>query len=68
MQVRGDGSFGQIENIDMDSPVVGTTYTYTINHFSAGEAVEFMIIFSGLDEEDVPTIFGFVSDTIDANI
>ena len=54
---RGDGSWGQIENISVLSPTDDTTYVGTVTHSSEGDPAQFMLVFSGLDSNGDSVIY-----------
>jgi len=49
---RGDGSFGQIENISIDTPTDGATYSGKIINYSYGSPVPYLIVISGVDHNN----------------
>ena len=59
---RDDGSFGNIENISIDTPIDGVTYTGEITHLSedATEVVEYTLIYSGQDDEGNAVILDYM--------
>ena len=62
---RGDGSLGQIENISLDYPSYGTEYGGQIIHYSGGSPVDFMVVYSGLDDEGTLVIYDYLIETLD---
>jgi len=67
-KLRGDGSYGQLENINVENPVDGTTYSGSIIQYSYGMAVPYMIIFSGLDSDGNAVVWDYMLGTIDAEV
>ena len=65
---RGDGSLGQIENISVDTPTDGSTYEGSIEHYTKGVPVEFILVFSGLNSEDEAVIFDYIDGTLDPGV
>jgi len=61
---RGDGSFGQVENIRISTPTPDYTYTGKVIHWTKEYSVDFMIIFSGLDSDGNTVIFDYFTSII----
>lgn len=59
-------AFGSIENISVDAPIHGVTYTGQIINLSEEDGiVDYTLIFSGLDASGNTVIFDYMQGTID---
>jgi len=62
-------AFGSIENISVDTPIHGVTYTGQIINLSEEDGiVDYILIFSGQDASGNMIIFDYMQGTIDPSI
>ena len=54
------------EHIGIKTPYDGETYEGTVLHSSGGEKVQFLLIFTGIDDNENPVIFDYYMATMDA--